>query len=74
VFSLLKDYSGLGFGIETAFTKLINHGMVKMEQVRMDGVTQLMKEEKYGFFDGAKLRARMFYDVVRTRFSKPYKT
>ena len=74
VFSLLKDYGHLGFGIETAFTKLVKHGMIKMERVRMEGVSQLMKEEKYGFFDGAKLRARMFYEVVRTRLSRPYKT
>lgn len=74
VFGLLKNYGNLGYGIETGFTKLVKRGMIKMERVRMDGVSQLMKEEKYGFIDGAKLRVRMFYEVVRTRLSRPYKT
>ncbi len=74
VFGLLNDYGKLGFGIETAFTKLVKRGMVKMEKVRMEGVSQYMKEEKHGFVNGGKLRARMFYDVVKTKLSKPYKS
>lgn len=73
VLDLLQDYGSLGFGIETAFTKLINRGMVTMKPVRLEGVSQVMKEEKLGFVAGAKLRARMFYEIVRTRFSRPYK-
>ncbi len=73
VFDLLDNYGELGYGIETAFTKLVNRGMIRMKRVRLDGVSQKMKEEKNGFMGGAKLRVRMFYEVVRTRFSRPYK-
>lgn len=73
VFGLLNDYGSLGFGIETAFTKLARRGMIKMERVRLEGVSQYMKEEKHGFKNGAKLRVRMFYEVVRTTLSRPYK-
>jgi glycosyltransferase involved in cell wall biosynthesis len=73
VFDMLENYGELGYGIETAFTKLVNKGMVKMVKVRLDGVSQRMKEEKSGFVSGAKLRAKMFYEVVRTWLSRPYK-
>ncbi len=73
VLDLLEDYGSLGFGIETAFTKLVNRNMISLKTVRLEGVSQVMKEEKHGFIAGAKLRARMFYEIVRTRFSRPYK-
>jgi glycosyltransferase involved in cell wall biosynthesis len=73
VFDLLNNYGDLGYGIETAFTKLVNRGLIKMKRVRLEGVSQIMKEEKNGFMSGAKLRMRMFYEVVRTRLSRPYK-
>lgn len=73
VLDLLEDYGNLGFGIETAFTKLVNRKMISLKTVRLEGVSQVMKEEKRGFVAGVKFRARMFYEIMRTRFSRPYK-
>ena len=71
VFKHLNDYGDIGYGIEIALNKLAKRGMVKLERVRLDGVSQFMKEEKHGFVNGAKIRVRMFWEVDRASFSIP---
>ncbi|NLY54259.1 MAG: glycosyltransferase family 2 protein [Firmicutes bacterium] len=62
----LPSMDDLGFGVEVALTRYVkSHGAVYIE-VPLNGVSQVMKEEKFGLLDGFTRRLRMYWDIVRT--------
>ena len=58
------------FGVETAMAKLILKEGLKVEKVKLEGVTHVMKEEKRGFGKGLKSRLQMYGDIIKTVFSR----
>lgn len=62
----LPSMDELGFGVEVALTKYIKTHNIPYCEVIMPEVSQVMKEEKFGFFDGFTRRLRMYWDIVRT--------
>lgn len=62
----LPELSSSRYGIEVVITDAARHGEWKVKDVPMEGVTQVTKEEKRGFFRGVGLRLRMYSDIVRT--------
>lgn len=62
----LPELSSSRYGIEVVITDAARHGEWKVKDVPMEGVTQVTKEEKRGFFKGVGLRLRMYSDIVRT--------
>ncbi len=62
----LPSMDELGFGVEVALTKYIKTNDIPYCEVIMPEVSQVMKEEKFGFFDGFTRRLRMYWDIVRT--------
>lgn len=65
---LLLDVSGLAesrFGVEILLTRAAARGAWRCEDVLLDGVAQVMKEEKRGMLRGVTARAGMYRDVVR---------
>lgn len=60
----LPDLSKSGFGCEVIINyHLENHGFKYLE-VDLEGVTQVMKEEKIGYFKGPLYRAKMYWDLL----------
>lgn len=62
----LPELSSSRYGIEVVITDAARQGEWKVKDVPMEGVTQVTKEEKRGFFKGVGLRLRMYSDIVRT--------
>jgi glycosyltransferase involved in cell wall biosynthesis len=69
----LLSVSGLResrYGIEIAITQQARQDKWKMLEVPMPGVSQVMKEEKRGFWKGFTIRLGMYRDILRTLFRK----
>jgi len=63
------DFSHTGFGVEIALTKHAKEQKAKVEEVTMNDVTHVMKEEKLGLVKGAWARFGMYSDMVKNLFS-----
>lgn len=65
----LLSVSGLResrYGIEIAITEQAKKEKWRMIEVAMPGVSQVMKEEKRGFWKGFKIRLGMYRDIIKT--------
>lgn len=66
VFQTLRDLNDdAGWGAEVALTLWAHENKRLIEEVRIYGVTQRMKEEKVGFAKGFWSRMRMYWDILR---------
>ncbi len=66
VFQLLRELDEkAGWGAEVALTLWARENGQRIEEVRIYGVTQRMKEEKIGFAKGFAARLRMYRDILR---------
>jgi len=65
VFKPLLTLDQAGWGAEVALTMSAREHNLKVEEVRIQGVTQRMKEEKVGFARGFMARLRMYWDILR---------
>jgi len=54
-----------GWGAEVALTLWARENRRRIEEVRIYGVTQRMKEEKIGLARGFMARMRMYWDILR---------
>lgn len=62
----LPDLGSSRYGIEMVITEAArSQGWRKMD-VPMEGVSQVTKEEKRGFLQGAAVRMKMYGDIIRT--------
>jgi hypothetical protein len=58
------------YGIEIAITHQAKRDNWRMLEVPMPGVSQVMKEEKRGFWKGFKIRLGMYRDILQTLLKK----
>lgn len=65
VFEPLRQLDEAGWGAEVALTLSARENRMRIKEVRIDGVTQRMKEEKVGFAKGFAARLRMYWDILR---------
>jgi glycosyltransferase involved in cell wall biosynthesis len=57
-------------GVETAITRYVKSHGLRVRKVVMQGVTHPMKEEKMGFWRGARARLRMYREIVQSLTSR----
>jgi polyisoprenyl-phosphate glycosyltransferase len=55
----------LKYGLELAITKVVKKYNYKVSKVKLEYLTQRVKEEKYGLVEGAKKRLQMYLDIVK---------
>lgn len=53
------------FGIEVALTRKAQKTGMRVQQVILDQLTHVMKEEKRGFWKGLRDRLKMYWEIVR---------
>lgn len=53
------------FGIEVALTRKAQKTGMRVQQVVLDQLTHVMKEEKRGFWKGLRDRLKMYWEIVR---------
>jgi hypothetical protein len=66
----VPDFSASRFGVETIINDYVRKSNAKVLEVTLDGVAQVMKEEKHGFAKGAGARARMYRDIIKHKTLK----
>lgn len=54
-----------GYEMEVALTKWARRRGLRTDRVALEGMSQVMKEEKVGHFRGAMNRLRMFWDILK---------
>lgn len=57
------------FGIETVMNAYCKKHSISVILVRMYGVSQIRKEQKYGFRKGFRARVRMFAEIIKTEIA-----
>jgi len=67
---LRRKVHKLDFGVEIALTKLALKESWTQGFVELDGVTHVMKEEKFGLSRGLVSRFKMYGDIVRSVFTR----
>jgi glycosyltransferase involved in cell wall biosynthesis len=70
---LVAAVEGLGgarFGVEIRLERAARQGGWRREDVRLDGVAQVMKEEKRGWWPGLRARLAMYRDVLRAWWAR----
>ncbi len=58
------------YGVEVAIGEHARRNRWRCRDVALDGVSQVMKEEKHGLLTGISLRARMYQDILRTLLAR----
>lgn len=59
------DFSGAGWGVEVALTRYLHEHRAKVLTVQLRDVSQVMKEEKLGYWRGIAARVRMYWHILR---------
>lgn len=54
------------FGVEIALTKYAAEHDVKMEEVVLEDVSHVMKEEKLGLWKGFRARMKMYWEIAKS--------
>ncbi|HHV78095.1 MAG TPA: glycosyltransferase family 2 protein [Firmicutes bacterium] len=62
----VSDIGAVKFGIEVALTRYAREAGLRVKEVRLAGLTHVMKEEKLGLVRGAQARLKMYLDILRT--------
>lgn len=57
------------FGIETVMNAYCKKHRIYVILVRMYGVSQIRKEQKYGLWKGFRARVRMFAEIIKTEIA-----
>lgn len=60
----IKDIDMTRFGIEAAITEYANDNNLRIEEVVLESLTHVMKEEKMGVIKGFKARLKMYRDIM----------
>lgn len=71
--SLLEDISGIDmarFGVEVALTRHIEAAGTRVQEVTLEDMSHLIKEEKMGVFKGFASRIKMYWEIVKCLTSK----
>ncbi|RCW51571.1 glycosyl transferase family 2 [Halanaerobium sp. MA284_MarDTE_T2] len=67
IFYQIENLEESGFGIELALNKYVkNYG--RSFQVKLNNVSHVKKEKKFGFLKGFVKRLKMYLDIIRTFF------
>ena len=66
----VPDFKKSRFGVETIINDYVKSAKAKTLVVKLDGVSQVMKEEKRGFAKGAGARAKMYRDIIKHKTLK----
>ncbi|HNV35050.1 MAG TPA: glycosyltransferase family 2 protein [Bacillota bacterium] len=61
------------YGLETIITQIANEKSLKVKKVYLDDLTQVVKEEKLGLAEGSKLRAKMYWHVIKQVFKRLFR-
>lgn len=61
----MADLADSRFGVEMVLTRYARRHHLRVKEVPLRGVSQVMKEEKMGFIPGFRARLRMYWEIVR---------
>jgi len=54
-----------GYGIEIALTKFAKKYNIRVKEIKMDNMTHITKEEKYGVAEGFVKRLKMYWQIYK---------
>lgn len=54
------------YGVELALTRYAEQHKIKVVEVRLPQLSQVMKEEKHGFSRGLRSRLKMYWEIIKS--------
>lgn len=61
----ISDIDMARFGVEVALNKLVEQRNIKVEEVYLEDMSHVMKEEKRGVLKGLASRMKMYWDIMK---------
>jgi len=65
IIDMIPHLDLLKYGLEVTITQLVKKHDFKVSQVKLNNLTQRIKEEKYGLVEGVKKRLQMYLDIIK---------
>jgi glycosyltransferase involved in cell wall biosynthesis len=65
-FLAIPNLAEARYGVEVVLAGHAREAGLRVEKVNLPGVSQVMKEEKHGFWRGFGARLRMYWEIVRS--------
>lgn len=65
IIDIIPHLDLLNYGLEVAINKTVKKYGYRVSQVKLNNMTQKIKEEKYGLVEGIKKRLQMYLDIVK---------
>ncbi len=65
-FLAIPNLAEARYGVEVVLSGYAREAGLRVEKVSLPGVSQVMKEEKHGFWRGFAARMRMYWEIVRS--------
>jgi len=62
----LENMEVTGYGIEVALTKYAKKNRIRVIEVKLNNLTHVTKEEKYGVKDGFNKRLKMYWQICKS--------
>ncbi len=66
LFQLIPELEDSRYGVEVALSRFADKNNSRVTVVHLHDLSQLMKEEKQGFFKGFCARMKMYWEILRT--------
>jgi glycosyltransferase involved in cell wall biosynthesis len=65
VLDTMKNVDLTGYGIEVALNIHAKEMKIRVEEIELDGMTHVMKEEKFGVVRGILHRMKMYWQIIK---------
>ena len=66
LFETIPELEHTRYGIEVAISRYAEQHNIRVASVNLPDMTQIMKEEKRGFFKGFCARMKMYWEIVKS--------
>jgi glycosyltransferase involved in cell wall biosynthesis len=61
----IENFEMTGYGIEVALTRYAKQKKIRVREIKLDNMTHITKEEKYGFAIGFSKRMKMYWQICK---------
>lgn len=65
IFTEIDAFTSTGYGIEAALTRYVKKQKINVQNVELEDLTHVMKEEKMGLVKGLSSRVKMYWEICK---------
>lgn len=65
IFNNIDALTSTGYGVETALTRYVKKENINVQNIELEDLTHVMKEEKMGLVKGFSARVKMYWEICK---------